>query len=283
MPGWGRNGTLPVGFLYVVQMWSCRTTRTKIWKPLATFVLRLLVAAVMVHTGMISVMGQNSFRTTSADTRSWLHEAAAPDSGLNMSLTQARDGDAMISIGELRARTDTPKLAWKLYKTALQEDQKGHQQQARGFAANAVRMAPQFFQAHAALATAYLRVGDLDSAEREIRISLSLNPDYLAGYELRGILLYVRGDITGSAASLSELLKKDPFRRAAHYFLGCALRDLGEDRMAREHFRAAQRLLRRPAGPLLDDDPRMLDPGEFSLGMHAGDSILRLPNRHGSP
>ena len=107
----------------MVQAWSCRTARTKSWKPLAKVFIGVSVAAVMVHTGMTSVMGQNSFRPTSAE----------------YELDSSGGADAMISIEELRARADVSKLAWKLYNTALREDRKGHQQQARGLAANAVR------------------------------------------------------------------------------------------------------------------------------------------------
>jgi len=99
------------------------------------------------------------------------------------------------------------------------------------------------------LAIAYPRSGDLASAGREVRIPLALNSNDRPGYELRGIVLYLGGELDQSATTLRAVLKNTPTRPVAHYFLACALRDRGEVEIVREHFDAADRLRRHPPHP----------------------------------
>jgi len=174
-------------------------------------------------------------------------------SGLSMALSETQSGDLEISVEELRVRAGTPKAAWRIYKRSLREDRKGYRQESLRLALHAIKIAPDFFPAHAALAAAYLRSGDLESAGRELRITLALNSNYRPGYELRGIFLYLCGDVNHSVTTLRAVLEKTPTRPVAHYFLACALRDLGEAQTAREHFDAAEKLRRTPPRPIQDD------------------------------
>ena len=174
------------------------------------------------------------------------------ESGLHMGLAETLAGDAIISLEELRTRVSSSSPAWQLYKMALKSERQGRQQEAFSLAVKASRMEPRLFQVHAALAASYLRSGQLDSAEQEIGVALGLNSHYLPAYELKGILLYLRGALTQSVSTLSKVLKSGPSRPAAHYFLGCALRDMGSD--SGEHFAVAENLRRRPRRPLRSGD-----------------------------
>lgn len=192
-----------------------------------------------------------------------LAESAARDSGLGMALAEPQDGDMFISAGELQSRVSVAKQAWKLYRRALHQDQRGRQDEAVNLALKAVQVEPDFFQAHAALAAAYLRSGALDSAEDEIQTSLRLDPQYLPAHEFQGILLYLRGDLESAVSSLNVLLKSAPNRRTAHYFLGCALRDMGNNPAATEQFMTAERLRLNPPHPVSEASPSTLPPSGF--------------------
>jgi tetratricopeptide (TPR) repeat protein len=220
--------------------------------------IALIVIAIALH-----VFGARVISAWTHDMSPPQAESAAIDSGLSMALAEPLDGDMFNSIKELQARADIPKKAWRIYEKALHEDRRGRQDEAVSLALKAVQIAPDFFQAHAALAAAYLKSGVLDSAEAEMQISLRLNPHYLPAYELQGILLYLRGDLKPAVASLTTLLKSAPNRPAAHYFLGCALRDLGNGVAAGEQFATAERLRRDPPHPVSDESPWIFTPSGF--------------------
>lgn len=166
--------------------------------------------------------------------------AAGAEQAISMELSRIEHGDAVISLAELATQANVPKEARKLYEKALRADRKGDRVRAEEHARAAVELAPAFFQAHAALAVAHLKAGDLDAADREIDASESLNPHYLPAHEIRGLVQFFRGDFRGAALALEALVKRAPCRVTARYFLAQALLKLGDARRARYHLETAE-------------------------------------------
>lgn len=159
---------------------------------------------------------------------------------ISMELTRTAHGDAMVSLAELATEVSVPKGARKLYERALKADRKGDQVRAREYAIAAAEQAPAFFQAHAAVAVAHLKAGELDQADRELDIVASLNSQYLPAREIRGLIHFFRGDFREAALALEALLKQAPCRDTARYFLTRSLLKLGDEPRARYHFEIAK-------------------------------------------
>jgi tetratricopeptide (TPR) repeat protein len=88
---------------------------------------------------------------------------------------------------------------------------------------DSVTLAPDFFQGHAALPVAYLNAGQLDEAQRQVDISLALNPDYVAAQEILGLILFSKGEYGNAADTLAAVVKEMPCRKTGHYYLSRAL------------------------------------------------------------
>lgn len=168
--------------------------------------------------------------------------AADATAAISMELTQTAHGDAVISLAELATEATVPKEARKLYDRALKADGKGDQVRALEQAKAAVDLAPSYFQAHAALAVGYLKADDLDRADRELDIAVSLNPQYLPAREIRGLVHYFRGDFRETVQVLEPLLQEAPCRDTARYFLAQSLLRLGDVQRARYHLEMAKTL-----------------------------------------
>ena len=168
--------------------------------------------------------------------------AAQAEMAISMELTRTEHGDAVISLAELATQANVSKEARKLYEKALQMERKGDAVRAEEHARAAAELAPAFFQAHAALAVAHLKAGNLDAADREIDIAQSLNPQYLPAHEIRGIIHFFRGDFREAALVLEALVKRAPCRDTARYFLVRALLKLGDVSRARYHLEMAETL-----------------------------------------
>ena len=179
-------------------------------------------------------------------------KALPPESGvrepaISMELTRTAHGDAMVSLAELATETTVPKEERKLYEKALKADRKGDHVRAREYAIAASEQAPAFFQAHAAVAVAHLKAGELDQADRELDTVTSLNPQYLPAREIRGLVYFFRGDFRKAALALEELVKQAPCRDTARYFLTRSLLKLGDVTRARYHFEITK-ILERDSG-----------------------------------
>lgn len=166
--------------------------------------------------------------------------ASAAPPPISMELTQTAHCDAVISLAELATDATVPKEARKLYDRALKADRKGDR--ALEQAKTAVDLAPSYFQAHAALAVGYLNAGDPDRADRELDIAVGLNPQYLPAREIRGLVLYFRGDFQETVQVLEPLVREAPCRDTARYFLAQSLLKLGDVQRARYHLEMANTL-----------------------------------------
>lgn len=163
-----------------------------------------------------------------------------------MALTQTEHGDAAVSLRELETEVRIPRRARELYAKALDAERKGNREWAVERMRTATEMAPGFFQAHAALAVAYLNTGRTEEAEQHLEISLRLDPDYLPAREVKGLMLFFRGKFEEAADLLGGLVKRAPCRKTIHYFLAQALLKLGKSERAQYHFQTAEDLARRP-------------------------------------
>jgi predicted Zn-dependent protease len=170
----------------------------------------------------------------------------------NMRSSSTLDGDALVSLAELRSQIVIPQAAWNFYKNALRKDRKGDQVAAASLAEEAVRLAPDFVQARVALAVAYLRNDNFEAAAEQIHAALNLDPSYLPGRELLGIATFLQGEFTAAVEILQGVLKNGPERPETHYFLARALCEIDQCTRANEHFKTAQRLRRHPAKRLSD-------------------------------
>lgn len=119
-----------------------------------------------------------------------------------MSLTQTADSDLMVSFAELTTVEKIPKAARRLYTKALKADEKGEESSAMDQLRAAVELAPQFFQAHAALAVGCLKTGEPEEAEHEIERALQLNPYYLPGREIQAITWFIQGKFGAVVSAL---------------------------------------------------------------------------------
>lgn len=168
----------------------------------------------------------------------------------SMALTELQHGDAVTSVAELSTEDMIPKKARKLYEKALKSERNGKPEQAVEKVKQAIDIAPVFFQAHTALAVAYLNTGKFDEAEYHSQIALELNPHYLPAREVKGLGLFFRGKFREAAEILRAVVSRAPCRKTVHYYLGRALLKLGDKRTAIYHLRRAEMLLRNPPRPL---------------------------------
>jgi len=166
--------------------------------------------------------------------------AAGAKPAISMELTRTEHGDAMISLAELATEASVPKEARKLYERALKADRKRDRVRALEHAKAAAELVPAYFQAHAAIAVAYLNAGDLDEADRELDVAASLNPQYLPAREIRGLVSFFRGNIQEAVLALEALVKLAPCRDTARYYLARALLKLGDVQRARYHLEIAK-------------------------------------------
>ncbi len=168
---------------------------------------------------------------------------------LTMSLAETTGWDAVISWSEVQTPVTVPGKARKLFRRALKADRRGRTEEAVKLLRRSLELAPGYFQAHAALAVGYLKLGDVRQARHHVSIALAVNPEYLPGREIKGIVCLVEGRYEESAAILSELARRSPTRRTVHYYLAKALLRTGETRLAEEHLTRATALLRQQSIP----------------------------------
>lgn len=168
----------------------------------------------------------------------------------SMELTKTVD-DAVVSFADLALEQRVAKSARRLYEKALRSERQGRLEEAIHEMQAAIDVAPDFFRAHTALAVGYLKTGALHEAEQHARMALDLNPQYVPARHVHGLVLFSRAEYREAASTLSDVVKQAPERETAHYYLGLALRRLGDEQAAGQHLERAKELLQKPA-PRLD-------------------------------
>jgi tetratricopeptide (TPR) repeat protein len=116
-----------------------------------------------------------------------------------------------------------PKAALKEFKKALEAQGKGDTNLAIEKFSEAVRLHPQFFEAHAELGSLYLRTNQLEKAVESLRAALGLNdknPNVRLNY---GIALLNKKEMAEAEREFREVIKADKTAATAHMYLGIAL------------------------------------------------------------
>lgn len=101
----------------------------------------------------------------------------------------------------------------------------------------ALRLDPNYAQAHFNLGVALARQGALENAIASYRRALQLRPDYADAHNNLGTALARQGRLSEAIAEFGKALKADPMLAAAHYNLGVALWSRGDAAAAVAHWK----------------------------------------------
>lgn len=225
-----------------------------------------------------ALAGILAFSTSAA---SVLAEPADTTGHLTMEITQVQHGDAVISMQELIAVSRIPKAARRLYEKALESDRKGRPDLAFEQARAAIDIYPQYFQAEAAVAVAYLKRRDFTGAQHHVQAAAALNPHYLPAQEIQGLILFFQDRLREAADVLGDYVKTAPCRKTAHYYLGLALRNLGDSQGADYHLRTAQLLQLNPMSSRPEDITEENGTSSFSMRPQSLSPVRsRFPLQH---
>lgn len=99
------------------------------------------------------------------------------------------------------------------------------------------------------LADLDIATGDLDSADDLAQKVLATQPDHRRAKQIKGIVLFRRGNYEESQAILEDSLKLNPSPEMAHYYLGKIFEHKGQTDKALEHYRDAAKLLLKDSEP----------------------------------
>lgn len=91
----------------------------------------------------------------------------------------------------------------------------------------------------------YKMKGNLEEAERTVRIADSLNPGAARTLYLLGSIQFERGDFPGAAASFEKTIALEPEHPQAHYHLSRALARLGRQEDARRELQLHQEIMKK--------------------------------------
>src|SRR6185295_10591702 len=106
----------------------------------------------------------------------------------------------------------------------------------------AIRLRPDFVEAHAHLGNVLLLNGDTDGALDEFRLAARLAPHLPESHLALASALIAKHDWKTAAASLKEALRLDPNLAQAHYNLGTIYYTTGQLQQAIQSYREAVRL-----------------------------------------
>lgn len=100
------------------------------------------------------------------------------------------------------------------------------------------------------LADLNLYTNDLDAAEQVITKVLASHPEHRRAQQIKGIILYRRGQLDQAETVLLDALSLNPDPSRVHFYLGCIYERTDRHAKALEHYREAlRRLLHEPELP----------------------------------
>ncbi|MBN2185186.1 MAG: glycosyltransferase family 39 protein [Candidatus Krumholzibacteriota bacterium] len=85
------------------------------------------------------------------------------------------------------------------------------------------------------------KAGEIDEAEKNLRKSLSLSPDYYAGHRILGNLLNQKGEFREAEEHFRRVLKDDPGSYTVQYYLGLSLWKQGRTDEAMSFLESAEK------------------------------------------
>ena len=112
------------------------------------------------------------------------------------------------------------------YGTILKE--LGKLQDAESLQRKAIKINPDYADAHSNLGNVLRELGKLKEAELSQRKAIQLNPNYSTGHCNLGIILYKIGKLKEAELSLRKAIELNPNLANAHLNLGIILKDLGK-------------------------------------------------------
>ena len=115
-------------------------------------------------------------------------------------------------------------------------------EEAWGQVIEALRIRPNYAEAHVNLATILRRLGKADESEREYRVALSLQPDNVGAHSGYGALLLGQGRTNEALREFSEVVQLRPEYASGHYDLGRIFATVGRMDEAMAQFSETIRL-----------------------------------------
>ncbi len=106
----------------------------------------------------------------------------------------------------------------------------------------ALRTNPDYVEAHVNLGNALLRVGNVQEAVGQYEQALRVNPDYAEAHSNLGAIYQRMGKLPEAVAQYEQALRSKPDYVEAHLNLGLALEKLGRTPEAIEHYQQALKL-----------------------------------------
>ena len=127
------------------------------------------------------------------------------------------------------ANAGVPKPALDHYenasKLAREKDYKGAITELK----EAVSAYPAFVSAHNQMGVLYLRLNEVDEADRSFKAALKINPEAYEPLLNRGIALYRLGKFKDAETVFRKTLKVKPDSAVSHYYLGRTFNKLGRN------------------------------------------------------
>jgi tetratricopeptide (TPR) repeat protein len=168
--------------------------------------------------------------------------------------TVDRSGATIVDLKQLRAKI--PGKAVDEYEKALKESSKGNRSKAVDGLQRAIKLAPDFYEAHHSLALQYIALEKYDDAENSLTRARDLSPKAAEPLINLGTLYYQRGesqaeaghaeeaDVTYNKAAdfLEEAIRRNPLYASAHGYLGATLYKLAEYEKAEESLKRSLEL-----------------------------------------
>jgi Flp pilus assembly protein TadD len=159
------------------------------------------------------------------------------------------DGDAEkaiksleMSIRSLEGIGKKDELAKNMNKLAGIYDYVGRRDEAEKEYRDALRINPDFADAHYNLGVLLGNKGRKEDAEAEYRESLRINPDDAEAHNNLGVLLDHRGRKEDAEVEYRETLRINPDSAVAHYNLGILYSKTGKKEEAKKELEIAKRL-----------------------------------------
>jgi tetratricopeptide (TPR) repeat protein len=117
-------------------------------------------------------------------------------------------------------RYKAPKKARKEFDRGLESDRDGKREDAIHHYETAVKMAPDFYQAHNNLGSDYLSKSDFAGARREFEEAVRLNQGDAAAYFNLSNVCMLMGDLPNAQQFLGEGMRRQPDSALGHFLLG---------------------------------------------------------------
>jgi protein O-GlcNAc transferase len=118
----------------------------------------------------------------------------------------------------------------------------GRRSEAAASYRRAIELQPNFAAAHCNLGILLLEMGDLDGSLASMKRAAAIDPNLFDAQANIAALLQKRGDLPGAMAQFRKVLAINPRHAESHFNLGCALADLGDIPGALDSYRKAEDL-----------------------------------------